>query len=97
MPNARAKVWHVEAVTNYQMSLLSQARGGAVIKGSRFFAFVFDFALLCWCLFCFRMRRYHFMGVGLRENGKKLGIPSTQVNLSPLKSISYSFGKIYLR
>lgn len=65
-------------------------------QGQQDFAFIFDFALLCWCLFCFRMRRYHFMEVGLRENGKKLEIPSTKVNLSPLKFISYSFGKIYL-
>lgn len=94
--NARAKIWHVEGVTNCQISFPSQVRGGPVIKGSRFFVFVFDFALLCWCLCYFRMRKYHFMGVGLRENGKKLEIPSMKFNLSPLKFISYSFGKIYL-
>lgn len=94
--NARANVRHVEEVTKCQISLPSQVRGGPVIKGSRFFVFVFDFALLCWCLCCFRMRRYHFMGVGLRENGKKLEIPSMKFNLSPLKFVSYSFGKIYL-
>lgn len=93
--NARAKVWHVEGVTNYQISLLSQVRGAQSSRAAGFcFCFWFCFALLVFVLF--QNEEVSLYGSRFKREWKEIGNTSTKVNLSPLKFISYSFGKIYL-
>lgn len=71
--NARAKVWHVEGVTNCQISLPSQVRGGPVIKGSRFFVFVFDFCFALLVFVLFQNEEVSLFGSRFKREWKEIG------------------------